>query len=202
MYSDPYYLGTASKALAIAYSVKKLINIEYKSFRTPWTVDPNTTGSTVNITALGQGDDYTNRQGRKIKLFSIRHQGSITLNSSATATSARFVVVRDNLGSTSQPTIANLFGSATNMLNNLSRLDDPQTNARFSILYDRWLFVNAGTAEAKKIDFYHKISSHVTYTGTASTDEGKGCIYVMSVSSESTNDPVVEVISTIKFIDN
>ncbi len=192
----------AARALSMARYVKSLINVEYKSIRQAWTTDPNTTGDVISLSDIPGGTAFNQRTGRKVKLVSIQHKGSILLHASATNTFGRHVVVRDNLGDTTAPTIADLFGSATNMLNNLSRLDDPQTNSQFTVLYDKWYTLNSNTQEQKQINSYKKTTFHVTFTGTAATDEGKGNVYLMSVSSESTNDPVVNVVTTIKYIDN
>lgn len=199
------YIRNSQQLVKLArdvYLLKKLINVEYKSLRTAWTADPSTTGAVLSLSALAQGDDFSDRQGRKIKLFSIRHTGRVSLHASATNTFGRFAVIRDNLGSTTAPTIADVYGSAANFLGNISKDDDPQTNARFSILYDKWWTLNSATQENLEISSYRKIGSHITYTGVAATDEGKGNLYLMSVSSEATNDPSVLVVTTIKFIDN
>ncbi len=196
-------MADAAKALAIARSVKAMFNVEYKSKRTAWTADPNTTGAVLNLITMIAGDDFDERSGRKVKLFSIAHKGSITMNGSATDTMVRAVVVRDNLGTTTQPSIADMFGSASNFFNNLPRLDDPQTNARFTTLYDKWFALGLDSAHFRMpVKSYKKIGSHVTWTGTANTDEGKGTLYLMIASSEVTNDPIVNVVTTIKFIDN
>ncbi len=202
MYSDPYYLGTASKALAVAYAVKKLINVEYKSLRTPWTVDPNTTGSVVNLMSIAQGDDFNDRQGRKIKLQSIRIMGNVAINVSAATTNLRMMVVRDNNGSSTPPTIATLYADIATFVANKNKLGDPQTNSRFSIIYDKWYTMDLIHQRRHKISKYIKINSHVFYSGAAAADEGKGCLYLFIASSESTNDPIVTVSSQIKYIDN
>ncbi len=198
-------LGLASKVAKLARDVmllKALINVEYKSIQISFTVDPNTTGAVVNLTPIAEGSGISERTGVKVKLYSMRIKGLVKLYASATNTYGRMVVVRDNIGRTTQPTIADCFGSATNCLNNHAPLDDPQTAARFSILYDRWFSLNSNTQEQFAVDKYRKIGSHITYTGALGTDEGKGNIYLFIVSSEATNDPAVEITSIFKYIDN
>ncbi len=199
-YQAPYLKGLRQVNRDLG-NLKKLLNVEYHSNATSWPVDPNTTGSVINLTAIAQGDDLDNRQGRKIKLFSIRSMGSVRINASSTRSHGRFLIVRDNLGSTTQPTIGDMFSSAAAFLAGELALDDPQTNARFSVLYDKWYLLEQEQS-IKRINHYQKIGSHVVYTGTASTDEGKGNIYLMSASNESTNDPIVAVSTVVKYIDN
>ncbi len=181
--------------------LKKLINVEYKTITTSWAADPNTTGVVQLLSAMTQGDDIANRQGRKVKLFSIRSQGSIKLNASATSSHGRMIIVRDNLGSTTRPAITDMFPSVASFLAGQPRQDNPQTNARFSVIMDHRYLLEAEHS-LDWVNVYNKIGSHVTYTGTSATDEGKGNIYLFSASSESANDPVVAVSTVLKFIDN
>ncbi len=199
-YTKPYLSGL-SKLNRDLGNLKKLINVEYHSRKTDWPVDPNTSGQVINLTAISQGDDIQNRQGRKIKLFSIRSTGSVRINASSTRSHGRCMIVRDNLGSTTIPVITDMFISVAQFVANQPRLDDPQTNARFSVLYDKF-YILEQEQSIKKIDHYQKIGSHVTFTGSATTDEGKGHIYLFVASNEATNDPVLAASTVIKYIDN
>lgn len=196
------YLDTAGKALAVAYAVKKLINVEYFNIATAFTSDPNSTGAVVNLTPVAQGDSASGRQGNKIRAKYIKCGGVITLNASATNSRVRMVIVRDNNGSTTQPTIAELFSTASIMLNNRPKLGDAQPNSRFSILWDKMLIMDAGHGLTQKFTWSSSLDHHVFFTGTGATDEGKGHIYLMIVSNEATNDPVVAASANFKYIDN
>ncbi len=195
------YLNTAAQALAVAYSVKKLINVEYFRVATSFNVDPNTTGAVANMTNIGQGDGTSNRQGNKIRAKQLLVQGKIQLHASATDSHVRMVLVRDNNGSTTQPTIAALYGSATNFFNNLLKVGDPQTNSRFSVLWDKMVFLNSDTP-TKGIHYTMALDHHIYYSGTAGSDEGKGNIYLFIASNEATNDPIVTVLCQVVYIDN
>jgi len=195
-------LNTAHKALKIALTVKKLINVEYKSFKQDWQVDPNTTGLVTNLMGIAQGLDFDQREGRKIKLVAITIKGNVQLHASATDSTYRFTVVRDNLGKTAVPIIADLFESVQDHISNKNKRGDPQSNARFTVLADKFYIMNTNNVERHQISLYIKIASHITYTGTSATDEGKGNLYVMQSSNEGTNDPVVAIDSMIKYIDN
>ncbi len=195
-------LGTAAKALKVAYSVKKLLNVEMKSFKIQLPIDPNTTGSVDNMTSIAQGDDFNARQGRKILLKSIRCKGIITQHASATQTGVRLLLVRDNLGTTTVPSITDLFATAVTMHDNKNKLGDPQSNARFTVLMDKYWILNGVGNNRVAIDEYIKLNSHCYYTGTAASDEGKGNIYSFMVSTEASNDPVVSMECMTKYIDN
>ncbi len=196
------YLDKASQALSIAYAVKKLVNVEYRSITTAFTTDPNSSGAVVNLTAIAQGDDIANRQGNKIRLKHISCRGRVGINSSATQSRLRMMIVRDNNGSTTQPAITDLFTDVTTFRNNQNKLGDPQSNSRFSILFDKYVLVDAIKQDQMSFNWSMSLDHHVFYTGTAATDEGKGNLYLFSASSEATNDPVVTIDAMIKFIDN
>ncbi len=196
------YLDTASKALTVAYAVKKLINVEYKSLTTDFTTDPSSAGAVVNMLAIAQGDDFSNRNGRKIRLKSIRVMGHVTLNASATASTLRMVLVRDNNGSTTQPAITDLFSDVGTFAANLNKLGDPQSNSRFSILMDRFMLLDSVNSSQRTIEWYRQEDFHVFFSGTGATDEGKGAVYLFIASNEAANDPVVSVDCQVKWIDN
>lgn len=194
-------LTTASRALAVAYAVKKLINVEYFSKRTSFTVDPNTTGAVVALTNIAQGSDKDERQGNKLRVKRLSLGGVITLHASATDSRVRMTIIRDNNGSTTQPAITDLFGTVADHFNNSIKTGDPQSNSRFSVLWDKMLIVNSDTP-TKQLKYAMELDHHVFYTGTASTDEGKGHMYLFISSSEATNDPVVAIKAQVWYIDN
>ncbi len=203
-YSNPYsgYLDTASKALGVAYAVKKLINVEYRSIVTDFTVDPNTTGTVQNLTAIAQGDTINARQGNKIRAKRIALSGNAVINASATQTRLRMLIVRDNNGSTSQPAIADLFDDVTSFRANKLKKTDPQNNSRFTVLWDKFIILDSINQSMVAFNWSMSLDHHIFYSGTASTDEGKGNLYLFMNSSEATNDPVVAADAAVFYIDN
>ncbi len=195
------YLDTASKALAVAFAVKKLINVEYMSFRVTPTSDPNTSGTSQNMTAIAQGDDTSDRQGDKIRVKRLALSGIVTLHASATDSRVRFVIVRDNNGSTTIPTIANLYAGASAFADNTLKSGTPQENSRFSVLWDKMVIVNSDTP-TKAFSYSMTLDHHVFFSGPAATDEGKGHLYLFMASNEATNDPVVTAKTQVWYLDN
>ncbi len=195
------YLDTAAQALTVAYAVKRLINVEYHRISTSFPAAPNTTGSTTNLTAIAQGDDVSNRQGNKIRMKQLLLSGNVRLHASATDSNVRMVIVRDNNGSTTIPTITDLYGSAANFFQNLLKEGNPQQNSRFTVLWDKYVFVNSDTPN-KPVAYSMALDHHCFFSGTAATDEGKGALYLFQASNESTNDPVVNILAQTVWIDN
>ncbi len=196
------YAQIGSKIYKDVAYLKRLINVEFKSFLLG---PPNTCSTTVtisNLTAIAQGDDFLNRDGRKIRLKSISLRGNMRQNASATITRARLMVVRDNNGSTTQPVVTDLFSDAASYFGNRHKLDDPQHNSRFTVLMDRTFDLSDTGIQSYQWSWYKELDHHVYFTGTAATDEGKGHIYLFSASNEATNVPINEMDSVVKFIDN
>ncbi len=196
-----YYIDRASKALAIAQAVRAMVNVEYKVHGTTITADPNTSGATQNLTAVGQGDDYNTRDGRKIRVKSCWIKGVVTLHASATNSKVRIVVAQDKSGTTALPTASSLFEDIAAMYNNKHHLTDPQTNSRFRVLWDEFVMLNTENPNWE-LDFYKELDDHVYFSGTGATDEGRNHIYCFIASSEATNDPVVTASAQVRFIDN
>lgn len=193
--------STAQKALAVAQSVKRMVNVEYKQTVTAFEVDPNSTGSVGSLMFIAQGLDTDDRIGDKIRVKRLALSGTVTLHASATNSRVRFVIVRDNNGSTTVPGITDLFTSADAMQKNVPKLGTPQSNSRFTVLWDKLVIVNTDTP-TKQVNFALTLDHHCYWNGPATTDEGKGHIYIMNASNEATNDPVVAITSHIWYLDN
>ncbi len=195
-------LNTASKALVVANQVRRLVNVEYKSKQTTFTVDPNSSGAVLALTNIAQGDELDQRDGQKIRAKYISVGGNILQNGSSSSTITRLMIVRDNNGSTTQPSITSLFASAADFFNGKLKLGDPQTNSRFSILWDKVVITDLSSNFRKNVQWSSSLDHHIFYSGTAGTDEGKGHLYLFIASNEATNDPVVAIRSMVKYLDN
>ena len=117
----------------IAYGVKRLLNVEYKSKLSTTTIASGTTAIVTNLTAIAQGDDFLNRQGRKIRLQSVSMKGVFTASASATITFGRVIIFRDNNGSTTKPVLTDLFADDSTFYTGKHKLGDPQTNGTFIV---------------------------------------------------------------------
>lgn len=196
------YLDTAAKALTVAYAVRKLINVEFKMANTGLTVDPSSSGVVQNLTSISQGDTLAARDGNKIRAKRIEISGLVTMHASATQSHLRLMLVRDNNGSTTQPAITDLFSTVAVFSQNRPKLGDPQNNSRFSILWDKFIIVDASYRQVAPFSMSLTLDHHIYYSGTSGTDEGKGNLYLFMASNEATNDPIVNAGSNFTFIDN
>ncbi len=183
--------------------LKSLLNVEFQTLNTTFPASPNTTGQVINLTAIAQGDTAQSRQGNKIRLKYLKVSGVVELHASATRSRVRMVIVRDNNGSTTIPDITDLYTSLAQFFNNRNKLGTPQSNSRFSILWDKLVLIDSsGKGPMSAVKYSQSLDHHCFFTGGATTDEGKGALYLMIASDEATNDPIVTIDSTVKWIDN
>ncbi len=192
----------AAKALAMVRSLKKLINVEYKSFQVDLETGPNTTPVFLNLTAIAVGDDFDDRDGRKIKCFSIQLKGVCIMHETATTTLTRIYVFIDHANTGTAPVITDLFTSALAFNAGQMGKSTPQSNSRFTCLKDQIIMQSDSGVKMNRMNFYKRLNHHIQFTGVAATDEGLGTIWCITSSDEATNVPTLEVKSTFKWIDN
>ncbi len=196
-------MGDAAKALKLATGLRRLINVEYKTINiTIGDTTPTTTGVIQNLTAIAQGDDSGSRDGRKIRLASIKIQGSIKQHETATQTTTRMVLVIDHDNTGTPPTIAELFLTQAVFNTGQAKLGEPVPNSRFTVLLDKTFAMSDSGQKLFLLNYYRKLNHHVVFGGVGATDEGKGSLWLMTGSSEATNTPTLSMTSTTKWIDN
>ncbi len=165
---------------------------------------PDTTAVVQNVSFIQTGDDVTQRKGRKIQAHSLFVSGQITKNATASATSVRFILFRDNQGTTTAPSLTDLFTDENDFFNNHPRLINESPQKRFTILWDKHIILNEnfdGQTTRKNFKFSKKLNFPILYTGAANTDEGKNSIWFMSGSDEVSNVPAVDGDVIFKFTD-
>lgn len=183
--------------------IRKLINIEEKALdvsQSSFAFD--TTGTVVPVSQIIQGLDYNNRVGDSLKMQSILFNYRVFRAVGATTSVVRVLLVRDLDCQGALPTTANILqnvGSAqapTTPINWLNR-------KRFAILYD-----NLTAVTTTDIGFTDSIrmahEGHILYLGTAANaaSMGKGSLFVVVVSDETSNTPSIAFQTRIVFTDD
>ncbi len=173
----------------------RMINSREKSFlRTVVDSTPDTTAVVQNIAIPAQGDDDNQRIGRKIHAEKIEIGGRIIKHSTASSSSVRYIIVKDNSGTTTAPVVTDIFENETDFFSGAPRAHNAQALKRFTILWDKHMIINEafdGNASMPKIHFTKKLNLNILFTGPAITDEGKNNLYLISGSDEGTNVPAV-----------
>ena len=183
--------------------IRKLINIEEKALDfSQGSFAFDTTGTVVAVSQIVQGLDFNNRVGDSLKMQQIQFRYRVFRGGGATTSIVRVMLIRDLDCQGALPTTANILanvGSAqapTSPLNWLNR-------KRFAILYD-----NLTAVTSTDIGFTDSISmaheGHILYLGTAANaaSMGKGSLFVLVVSDETTNTPSIAWQTRIVFTDD
>lgn len=197
-YSKKYSaLQIAKQAWKAAKYVKSLVNVEYKYFDVLNTsLSPSTTGAIYPLTQIADGDTYNTRDGNSIKAVSIFQRMSYQLNSSSDATFLRYILFMDNENQGSTPALTDVLES----LGYLSPLNHVN-GTRFTVIRDKVLVLDK-TFNAKQMKVFVKCNNHIKWSGTNATDMKEGHIFMLLLSDEATNFPIVNVLSRLRFIDN
>ncbi len=203
---SPYggYLDKAAKALAVAYSVKRLLNVEFKRTTLIATGGNLTEGGTITqLTNLSIGDTTTTRDGSQVKYTSVSFDGYFNQHASATQTMIRIVLVMDNQTNGAIFTTAQLFQDATADDVIVSPFNADFSN-RFSILYDKKFAMTAGGKEIVTVKFWKKLSMTTKYSGTAGTiaDLSEKSLALVFITDEATNVPTVHHQTRLRYLDN
>jgi len=188
--------------------IRKLINIETKfyDYTTTATSVPNT-GVVASITQMAQGLTSTTRVGDSIRLQHMEVRGRFVINSAATTSLCRVMVVRDLDGYGTAPNVSDILEYTSSTLGPVSPYKFNKKQ-RFSILFDELLSLQGGAAtdgmSSQVFTFSTAHQGHVLYlgsTGSAASD-GKGTVYVAWISDEATNTPTVAFASRVLYTDD
>ncbi len=202
-------LDIASKSLAVAYGVKRLMNVEQKFLDTQGTGTevPNAAGVIVQLTNVAQGDTDQTRDGAQIKLmsFSFKANVSVDASGSASGTLVSVFLIEDKQTNSAIYTTANLLVDATAGDSLVSPLN-LDNKFRFRVI-KRWKsYVNLTGKSSFQIDYYKRFGNNmkIRYDGNAGdiTDLASKSLSLLFISSEATNTPQVTFHARLRYVDN
>lgn len=181
--------------------LKSLINVEKKYVDTNQDQNIDNTWSVIPISLMGEGNDSTQRNGRKVKADSVYLNGQITIDPDATKTTFRCVILIDKGQDGTGVTSADVFQVDNDLQSPLNKQNAGQ---RFVILYDRFVDLSINGVETKTIRVFRKLNHHVNYLGTGATqsDEGPGNMFMLLLSNEPTEAPLFHYYVRFNYIDN
>jgi hypothetical protein len=183
--------------------IRKLINIETKVINQSATSTAvNTTGIIPCLSQVAQGLDYTNRVGDSVKIQRLVFRARLYVNAVATTSIMRVLLVRDLDGYGTAPTTAAVLETVAASGAPLSQYNYLNSD-RFSVLYDTFVTLSTqNPSEVIAVDMPHE--GHIKYLGTTAgaTSDGKGSIYMVTVSDEASNTPTIAYNCRIYFTDD
>jgi len=184
--------------------IRKLINIEEKNLETLVSATAfDTNGTVYSISTVAQGTDYTQRVGDSIRMQHIQVRWRVFKNTSATQSMCRVILFRDLDGYGTAPATGDVMqfaGVATAPLSPPDWLN----RKRFAIIRDDLVTLN-NTGESSVCGTWQvPHNGHILYLGTtaAAASNGKGSVYMLVISDESTNTPTIAFSSRIAFTDD
>lgn len=181
--------------------LKNLINVEFKQKDVTFSSQTiYNTYSSVLLNGLTKGDDNSNRDGRRVRFKSLQFNGTVYLDSVATASTVRFILFIDK-----QPNAAN--GSGNLLDNNtINGQRSVEYARRFTVLKDFTVNLSASGLPQKAVKFYVPLDMKTDYddsdTGLIS-DITRNSMYLYMVSDDTVANPVVlNGHLRLRFIDN
>lgn len=193
-------LQLASKALAATKYIRGLVNSEMlHSTISGGPLSFSNTGTVLHLTATSQGDTDSGRTGNSIFVRNLLLNLNIQTNlSNLNNQFLRLILFQDTqqIADTTPSTTDLLAGSFPNSPLN-------QANAgRFKILKNWEFSLTTGVNNTRVIKKYFKLWHHVRYNAGATTDIQKGGLYLLALSDQATNPPVMGYYAKIGYHDN
>lgn len=198
-------VSDASKALAMAKYLKGIVNVEYKLIDTLHSSVLMTVAPIITpLTNIVQGDSNVTRDGSNLKIVSIAWNYFIHMNSSATSTMTRVLLVHDKQTNQALFTGTDLLTdvSISDGINSFRNLDNSQ---RFHVLYDRrHAHSVAGNSRTTKGSFHKQVQYKIRYDANVGdiTDLTMSSLSLVFFSNESTVTPTFNSFIRLRFIDN
>lgn len=210
-YSRPGYsscgkmlASDARQALAIAKSVKRLLNVEIKNHDVQLTGSAITDSATITpLSNLVRGDTTGTRDGSQIKMVGLTLNFTLQQHGSAGATFVRIMIVLDKQTNQLLYNIGDLLQDGT-IADNIVSPRNLDNKKRFAVWYDRVFQLNAGGVRTASIKKYFKKEVMFRYDENVGdiTDLTQNSLSIVMVATEATNDPNIVLFSRLRYVDN
>ncbi len=198
-------VSTASKALAVAYGIKRLMNVEFKFHDVQSTSTAITsTPLIVQLTNIPQGDTSETRDGAQVKITRIQIKYKIDSNPTPFVTLIRVMLIHDS--QTNQAIYA-----ATDLLEDITQHDaivsmlNLDNKYRFSVLYNKvHYFGNANGSNGTYKEIMKDMDLRIRFDASTPdiTDLTSSSLSLLFVSTATTNTPLLTLFSRIRYVDN
>lgn len=180
-----------------------LVNSElYKYDQTLTATAVSTSGGTLHLTSIAQGDGDGNRTGNSVFVRSVNIRGVLKLNlaSAELAQPIRLAVVIDTQQlSDTGVNVANVYEA----VNTYSHLNS-DVAGRYKILYSHVFVPSTATMAQMPFQINLPMQQHVRFNGTTGSDIQKGGIYFLYMSNvaSASNPPSIDLEARVSYHDN
>ncbi len=184
-----------------AGATRRLLNAEVKRFDTAvYGFQPGTGGQVVNLSLIGQGDDYDDRDGLSLRTLSLEGRLSATAyTAAATKDIVRFILVCDQENSGSPPAVADVLEavSTVSAFNHVNL-------ERFVVLHDELIDLSTDHQTVQHRVLKMPLDTHIRYSGTTAlaASQRENNLYAVFVCDENTNKSTLSFYTRVSFVDN
>ncbi len=196
-------LSIASKALAVSYGIKKLLNVEYKFHDIVSSVAPGTAPAIIQLTNIPQGDTDVTRDGAQVKLTSILVRYLYRQHPSSLIDFLRIMIVHDKQTNQSIYNINDLLeaSGATTAMNSPLNLDNKY---RFHVLYNQVHAMSINGKRCGNKEFMKEISLRIRFDNStpAISDLTSSSLSLVIITIDNTNKSSIDIFTRIRYIDN
>lgn len=197
------YAPIAVQAYKIGSKALEMLNAEKKYYDIAQTAvtpsAPNLSPTYVSmVSSIAVGDGPSNRDGSQIRVKSFNVQMQYIINSSATTTTIRWLIVKDRrvqVGST--PAWTDIYDS-NEVVNTFINIEDQWR--RFQIIRSGVVTLNVNQNPAASTDIYIPCSLPVRYDTSNQVIDNN--VWLILASNESTNTPTINYRYRVRFYDN
>lgn len=197
-----YARRTYNKALRLAKFAVSMLNAEQKLKDVTASITPAPAGVLDLLNGMNKGDNINNREGQQIKTMSILFRATININSLATATAVRIMLVVDSQPNGAAFTVANLLENTVQVIQSPINIGNKR---RFLVLFNKVLTLSINGRRKAYFNYFKKVMLKTVFNnGNAGdeTDITTNTIYFVAFSDESANQPTINYYSRIRFVDN
>lgn len=182
--------------------LKDVINIEYKAHDTSIASTPGTGGDIINMCLITQGDDFSERVGRSIKMHSLKLRMVNTVGGATSAT-YRLILFKTRQNQASAPAVSEVLRTTPYVYSPYLKYSSNQES--FTILWDQTFQFDALNKGVAHLEKEFPLGTHCKFNGTSNTEAscGVGAVYLMLVSNAtSTNEPSLDGIARLVYTDD
>lgn len=177
--------------------IRGLVNSELKRFDFQLNTTISSTAAFTSLVQIAEGDDVNGRNGNSILAKYLSTDYNISINSAATQTSVRVLCFVDTQFTGTAPTLADI--TAGNATTGFINADNTQ---RFTILFDDHIDLSVNGQRLRTVKHYIPLNFHIRYQASTGSSINKNNIFLMTVSTESTNVPSMISDNRLAYYDN
>lgn len=194
------YLQAGSKLARGAYKLARWaashINAEFKVYeQSQSSTSVTNTGVITTLNNMTQGTDATERIGRQIRNKSLQWRMTLKINSSATTSKVRLILLKDT-----EPAVGTLALSDILTGGDMDAFKKFSERSRIVFLRDMTINLDQDFRPEVTLKGFLRMNDHSMWDGSSNMLKGRYMFFC--VSDEATNTPTIDSNFRLRFLDN